>query len=75
MSVSVLFLPDRLTTTAEAGEPLLDVAERAGVKIRTGCRSGACGACEVEISGDSLHAIRACIATIPTGQATLSVFI
>jgi ferredoxin len=75
MPVNVLFLPDRLTIAAEAGEPLLAVAERAGVSIPTGCRSGACGACEVEISGDSLHTIRACIATIPTGQTTLSVFI
>jgi hypothetical protein len=30
MSVNVHFLPDDITIIAEAGEPILDVAERAG---------------------------------------------
>ncbi len=64
MSVIVLFLPDRVTTTAEPGEPLLDVAHRAGVSIPTGCLKGACYVCRVAIEGQE-NPVRACIATVP----------
>ena len=37
MSVTVHFLPDKVTVTAEPGEALLNVADRAGVTIPTGC--------------------------------------
>ncbi|NEP81541.1 MAG: (2Fe-2S)-binding protein, partial [Okeania sp. SIO3B3] len=29
--MEILFLPDNITVEAESGEPILDVAERAGV--------------------------------------------
>jgi ferredoxin len=70
MSVTVCFLPDRITVTAETGEPLLNVAERAGIDIPTGCLMGSCYACEVEIDGEP---VRACLATVPPGEATLNV--
>jgi ferredoxin len=70
MSVNVCFLPDRITVTAEAGEPLLNVAERAGIDIPTGCLMGSCFACEVEIDGEP---VRACLAAVTTGEATLTV--
>lgn len=74
MSVSVHFLPDDVTVAAEAGEPLLQVAERAGVVIPTGCRLGSCYACEVEIEGED---IRACINSVPPGreQLTINLFV
>ncbi len=72
MSVTVHFLPAQVTITAEPGEPLLNVAERAGVEIPTGCLSGACFACEVEIEG-SEHPVRACLASIPTESVPLVV--
>ena len=37
-------------------------AEKAGVSIPTGCLSGSCGACEIEVDGEI---VRACITTIP----------
>ncbi|NER83315.1 MAG: 2Fe-2S iron-sulfur cluster binding domain-containing protein, partial [Leptolyngbya sp. SIO1D8] len=37
MTVTIRFIPNDVTTTAEIGEPLLKVAERAGVTIPTGC--------------------------------------
>jgi ferredoxin len=70
MPVNVCFLPDRLTIAAEAGEPLLNVAERAGIDIPTGCLMGSCFACEVEIDGEP---VRACLAAVPTGKLTLTV--
>jgi ferredoxin len=40
MSISIRFLPDNVKVNAEAGEPMLQVAQRAGVFIPTGCLDG-----------------------------------
>jgi ferredoxin len=71
MSVSIHFLPDDVTIAAEAGEPLLQVAERAGVLIPTGCLMGACHACEVEINGD--ESVCSCISAVPAGHTHLTI--
>lgn len=60
-----------VTVEAEVGEPLLDVAKRAGVLIPTGCLMGSCHACEVEL--DDGEAICACITGVPSGFAHLTV--
>lgn len=65
-TVKVRFLPDGVTTTAEAGEPLLQVAARAGVHISTGCMAGSCHACEVDITGEEEPAL-ACLRAVPEG--------
>jgi ferredoxin len=65
MSAIVQFLPDGVTVTAEIGEPLLQVARRAGVEIPTGCLSGACHACEVEMGSEL---VCACISSVPASQ-------
>lgn len=70
MSVTVRFLPDNIAVTAAPGEPLLNVAERAGVTIPTGCLSGACYACEVEIAGKE-DPVRACISSVPIDKSEL----
>lgn len=67
----VNFLPDDVTVEATVGEPLLDVADRAGIVIPTGCMMGSCHACEVEIDGD--NTVCACITAIPSGQEQLTV--
>ncbi len=71
MTVQVRFLPDDVTIDAKAGEPLLQVADRAGLKIPTGCLMGSCHACEVEIEGGD--AICACISSVPTNCQTLTI--
>ncbi|HIK56482.1 MAG TPA: (2Fe-2S)-binding protein [Synechococcales cyanobacterium M55_K2018_004] len=71
MSVHIRFLPDNVVVGAQVGEPLLKVAERAGVCIPTGCLMGSCHACEVEIDGG--EAICACISSVPPGQAELTI--
>lgn len=63
MTVQVRFLPDNITITAEPGEPILDVAERAGLFIPTGCMMGSCHACEVELEDGT--PICSCISAIP----------
>ncbi|QQE64324.1 (2Fe-2S)-binding protein [Leptolyngbya sp. BL0902] len=64
--VTVQFLPDNVTVTAEVGEPLLKVADRAGITIPTGCLMGSCHACEVEVEGEA-DPICACISAVPAG--------
>jgi ferredoxin len=71
MSIHVRFLPDDVSTNAEVGEPLLEVADRAGVSIPTGCLMGSCHACEVEL--DSGETVRSCISSIPPGQDALTI--
>ena len=70
MSVTVLFLPDRITITAQPGEPLLNVAERAGIFIPTGCLRGACYICRVAIEGHE-NPVRACISTVPSDELSI----
>ncbi|MBD0386428.1 MAG: 2Fe-2S iron-sulfur cluster binding domain-containing protein, partial [Nostoc sp. C3-bin3] len=66
MIVRVRFLPDDVTVDAEVGEALLDVADRAGILIPTGCLMGTCHACTVELEDG--ETIRACITAIPAGR-------
>jgi ferredoxin len=79
MSVQIQFLPDNVTVSAEVGEPLLQVADRAGLSIPTGCLMGSCYACEVELAGGDgeATAVRACISSVPPGceQITISLFV
>ena len=69
--MKIQFLPDDVTIEAQAGEPLLEVAHRAGVSIPTGCLMGSCHACEVEL--DDGEAICACISAVPAGRETMTV--
>lgn len=71
MSVTVHFLPDDITVEAQTGEPLLQVAQRAGVFIPTGCLMGSCHACEVEVEGGDT--ICACITAVPAGRSHLTI--
>lgn len=71
MSIRVRFLPDDVTVEASVGEPLLDVAHRAGVFIPTGCLMGSCYACSVEVEAG--NTIRACITSVPPGREELTI--
>jgi ferredoxin len=71
MAIHVHFLPDDIKVDAEVGEPLLDVAEKAGVFIPTGCLMGSCHACTVELEDGKI--IRACITGVPAGQEELTI--
>jgi ferredoxin len=71
MNIRVRFLPDDVTIDAEVGEALLDVAERAGVFIPTGCLMGSCHACTVELEDGEV--IRACISSVPPGHEEMTI--
>ncbi|MEB3273519.1 MAG: 2Fe-2S iron-sulfur cluster-binding protein [Prochlorothrix sp.] len=70
MTITVRFLPDNVTALAEPGEPLLDVASRAGITIPTGCLMGSCHACEVEMDGEPRCA---CLTAVPPKESELVV--
>ncbi|MGB3510450.1 MAG: 2Fe-2S iron-sulfur cluster binding domain-containing protein [Microcoleaceae cyanobacterium] len=69
--MKICFLPDHITVDAEVGEPLLEVAERAGVTIPTGCLMGSCHACEVELENG--ETICACITAVPPGEEKMTI--
>jgi ferredoxin len=70
-TVNIRFLPQDVSIAATVGEPFLQVADRAGVMIPTGCLMGSCHACEVELEGG--EAICACISAVPPGEAEITV--
>jgi ferredoxin len=74
-TVQIRFLPNDVSVVATVGEGLLQVAERAGVIIPTGCLMGSCHACEVEVEGG--EAICACISGVPAGldEMTINLFV
>lgn len=71
MTVRIQFLPDDVTVDAEPGEPLLQVASRAGISIPTGCLMGSCHACEVEL--DDGRSICSCISSVPIEKEQLTI--
>ena len=54
--------PNNKISTCSTGDEWLKAAFDANVEIPTGCLSGSCGACEIEVNG---KVIRACIETVP----------
>ena len=53
--------PNDSITTAEEGEDWFLKAQKANMKIPTGCMIGNCGACEIEVNGET---IRPCLKNI-----------
>ena len=48
-------------TYASEGDNWFSTAEKAGLEIPSGCLTGSCGACEIDVNGET---IRACISNI-----------
>ena len=53
--------PNNLTTIAEEGENWFLKAQMANLNIPTGCLLGNCGACEIDVNGET---IRPCVRNI-----------
>ena len=58
--------PEGQTSTALPGQDWLEAAAAAGLAIPTGCLGGSCGACEIDVNGETQ---RACIAQVPTSPS------
>ena len=53
--------PNNKETFVSEGDDWFSSAEKAGFKIPTGCLTGSCGACEIDVDGKT---VRACIRNI-----------
>ena len=53
--------PNNIETYACEGDDWFSIAEKVGLEIPTGCLTGSCGACEIDVNGET---IRACISNI-----------
>ena len=53
--------PNDNETFASEGDDWFSIAEKAGLEIPTGCLTGSCGACEIDVNGET---IRACISEV-----------
>ena len=57
--------PNNIETHVSEGEDWFSNAEKAGLEIPTGCLTGSCGACEIDVNGET---IRACISNIESNK-------
>ena len=63
--------PNNKETFVSEGDDWFSSAEKAGLEIPTGCLTGSCGACEIDVNGET---VRACISEIKnTKNSTLEV--
>ena len=53
--------PNNHITIAENGEDWFLTAKKANIEIPSGCLTGSCGACEIDVNGET---IRPCIKNI-----------
>ena len=53
--------PNNKETYVLEGDDWLSSAHKAGLEIPTGCLTGSCGACEIDVNGKT---IRACVSNI-----------
>ena len=60
--------PNNNETYASEGDDWFSTAAKAGLEIPTGCLNGSCGACEIDVNGET---IRACISNIKNKQKCL----
>jgi len=60
--------PNNKETFVSEGDDWFSSAEKAGLEIPTGCLTGSCGACEIDVNGET---IRACISGIKSNKKSL----
>ena len=57
--------PNDIETYVYEGEDWFSAAEKAGLEIPTGCLTGSCGACEIDVNGET---VRPCISDIKSNK-------
>ena len=60
--------PNNKETFVSEGDDWFSSAEKAGFEIPTGCLTGSCGACEIDVNGET---VRACISEIKNNNNNL----
>ena len=62
--------PNNISTEAKEGDDWFVIAKKANINIPTGCLSGSCGACEIDVNGKT---IRPCITNIELSNQKLNI--
>ena len=62
--------PNNILTEANEGDDWFVNAKKANINIPTGCLSGSCGACEIDVNGKT---IRPCINSIELSNQKLNI--
>ena len=63
--------PNNNESYASEGDNWFSTAEKAGLNIPTGCLTGSCGACEIDVNCET---VRACISNVKSNKkSTLKV--
>ena len=57
--------PNNIEAYVSEGEDWFSTAEKAGLEIPTGCLTGSCGACEIDVNGKT---VRACISNVKSNK-------
>ena len=60
--------PNNNETFASEGDDWFSTAKKAGLEIPTGCLTGSCGACEIDVNGKT---VRACISNIKSNKKSI----
>jgi len=53
--------PNNTSSIVIEGDDWFSAAEKVGIEIPTGCLTGSCGACEIDVNGET---VRPCIRNI-----------
>ena len=64
-SIIKISWPNNIETYASEGDDWFAAAEKAGLEIPTGCLTGSCGACEIDVNGET---VRACISDVKSNK-------
>ena len=59
---------NNIETYASEGDNWFSTAKKAGIEIPTGCLTGSCGACEIDVNGET---VRACVSDIKSNKNCL----
>ena len=65
-----IYWPNKIISNAENGDDWFLLAKKAGMNIPTGCLTGSCGACEIDVNGET---IRPCITNIEFSNQELNI--
>ena len=57
--------PNNTESYVLEGDDWFSSAEKVGLEIPTGCLTGSCGACEIDVNGET---VRACISNIKSNK-------
>ena len=60
-SIIKISWPNNIETFASEGDDWFLAAAKAGLEIPSGCLTGSCGACEIDVNGETIRACISCI--------------